>query len=146
MADLIYKLIPQEPFLELTEQQTAQLQQAVAEQDPQAVFVETERVQFVDAGAEFHEIRCPFCDSEIAPMWWHKEMEQIYARTQGFYDLTVTTPCCDQKTSLNELVYDWPQGFSSILVTTENQAAVTPLQQAAEKISGRSWRVIKARY
>ncbi len=146
MSDLVYKLIPQDPFLELTEAQTAQLQQAVAEAAPDATFTETERVQFVDAGAEFHTIHCPFCNSELAPMWWHKEMERIYARAQGFYDLSVTTPCCEQKTTLNDLVYDWPQGFASLVVTTASETAVAALQQATEMISGTPWRLIKARY
>jgi hypothetical protein len=34
------------------------------------------------------------------------------AERDHFTDLTIVTPCCGTHTTLNDLVYDWPQGFA----------------------------------
>lgn len=37
-----------------------------------------------------------------------------------FIDLTFSTPCCKKKTSLNDLNYKWPAGFSKFVVCISN--------------------------
>lgn len=146
MSAIVYKLIPQDPFFELPEELVVPFKQKMKTINDDNRLEITERVQFIDAGEEFHGICCPFCDAALDPLWWHQKMAAFYARTQGFYDLTVTTPCCEKSTSLNELVYDWPQGFASVSVQTTHEASLPILKEAALELTGVPWRWVKARY
>ena len=68
------------------------------------------QVVFIDAGSNFNRIECPWCARELELDWWHDRMES--AASTSFQELLVRTPCCDVTTSLNDLRYDWPQGFA----------------------------------
>ena len=67
-------------------------------------------IVFVDAGSNFDSVACPWCGAAIDLDWWRDRMDA--AVLSGFTDLLTRTRCCDVTTSLNDLRYDWPQGFA----------------------------------
>ncbi|MEX3654097.1 hypothetical protein ABFW14_01560 [Mycolicibacterium fortuitum] len=76
------------------------------------------RVVFEDAGECFETIRCPACGTLVGQNpknmdWWVARIHGAWTEADGFWPLDVTTPCCGVQTSLNDLVYDAPQGFAS---------------------------------
>jgi hypothetical protein len=78
----------------------------------------TDQVEFVDQGANFEAIFCPFCNSLIDEDWWEEAMEA--AHQLRFKDLTIVTPCCRLPSSLNSLVYWLPAGFSRFAMVVRN--------------------------
>jgi hypothetical protein len=75
----------------------------------------TEQIEFLDPGPEnFERIVCPVCSVELPIDWWGKEMDRAYEKQ--FTDLRVTTPCCNNESSLNELNYEWPAGFARFAI------------------------------
>ena len=114
MSDNYLRVLPKDPmFIPSVAQASAGLR-TFTELAPQSAEIRIryeEEVTFVDAGANFSAVRCPTCaaDLEIVP-WWQSEMDHAYE--SRFKDLRVVPPCCAQPTTLNELIYDWPQGFA----------------------------------
>jgi len=70
----------------------------------------TDQVEFVDQGANFEAVFCPFCKALIDEDWWQQAMDA--AGQSQFRDLTIVTPCCRLPSSLNSLVYWLPAGFA----------------------------------
>ncbi|MCX6022738.1 MAG: hypothetical protein NTZ05_13625 [Chloroflexi bacterium] len=120
MSDNLVQFIPSDPKYvpEAAAQETAVvlLQGWLPDADEIAAGV-TEFPAFIDAGGNFETVRCPFCSTELLE-WWPGAMDQAYA--SSFSDLTVTLPCCGGASSLNDLQYDWPQGFSRFVLQVRN--------------------------
>jgi hypothetical protein len=88
---------------------------------PGADSVEVElydEVTFIDQGANFERLSCAACQADLAMKWWSDQMGR--AGDAGFTNLVVTTPCCGTKTSLNDLIYDWPAGFAQAELSVLN--------------------------
>ena len=49
---------------------------------------------------------------------WKEAMDEAYKNK--FMDLSVVVPCCNSKTSLNELKYEWPAGFAQFGIEIVN--------------------------
>jgi hypothetical protein len=75
-------------------------------------------VVFVDAGGNFESVLCPACDRRLEIGWWQEQMSAAF--DTDFRNLEATTPCCDFRTTLNDLKYVWPQGFSRWMVEVES--------------------------
>ena len=88
---------------------------------------------FIDCGSNLASISCPNCNQEISFEWWGQAMDNAHA--SNFEGLTVTTPCCNTKTSLNNLEYDMPCGFASFYISIANPKA-EPTQNDLEQIEG----------
>jgi hypothetical protein len=86
---------------------------------------------FIDCGSNLECISCPNCNQELPSKWWGQAMNNSYA--SHFGDLTVTTPCCNTITSLNNLEYDMPCGFASFYISIANPKA-EPTQNDLERI------------
>lgn len=78
----------------------------------------SERVEFYDCGANFERVLCPACRSEIPIAWWQERMDEDYGN--GFKLAAYATPCCGTDCTLNELVYEWPQGFARFALNAMN--------------------------
>jgi hypothetical protein len=111
VSDNYLRLIPTDaawrPQAEAAQRAVATLSALV----PNADAVEAklyEEVTFIDQGANFEKLSCSACHAELAMDWWSEQMG--HAGDASFTSLDVTTPCCGTKTSLNDLVYDWPAG------------------------------------
>jgi hypothetical protein len=75
----------------------------------------TEDIRFIDAGSNFKTIRCPSCLTEITYSWWQAGMDAAWK--SAFKDLHIELPCCGYRTTLNDLDYEWPQGFARWVLT-----------------------------
>ena len=74
-------------------------------------------IEFIDAGENFESVSCPGCGQSLDD-WWGEAMSE--AAEDGFTDLLVTTPCCGASTSLNDLVYEFPQAFARFSLSACN--------------------------
>jgi hypothetical protein len=86
---------------------------------PQAGNVEfrlTGHIEFINSGSLFERIHCPFCRHEIYIETWDEWMGRALA--EHFQALIIQTPCCKKEASLNDLIYDQPQGFARFVLET----------------------------
>ncbi len=112
MSDKVISIIPQNPFEKIN---PAALKSAVktlkskSEAD-EISFFSQQVPQFVDCGQNFTSIKCPCCAMTIDFGWWGDAMSA--ASDLNFESLQIITPCCHHKTTLNDLIYDYPCGFA----------------------------------
>lgn len=78
----------------------------------------TDTIEFIDQGQNFDSILCPFCKRIIEAEYWQEAMEK--ADETYFTDLTFTTPCCNKKTSLNNLTYITAAGFARFVLSVDD--------------------------
>ncbi|NOP94617.1 hypothetical protein [Mycolicibacterium fortuitum] len=82
-------------------------------------------VGFEAAGPDMESVSCPACGVELARNpenmdWLVAELERVWTPEEGYWPLDVTTPCCGSSSSLNDLVYNPPQGFASWSLSARN--------------------------
>ena len=78
----------------------------------------TTGVRFIDCGANFERVLCPDCGAEIQMDWWQDRMgEEAEA---GFPLRRIALTCCGVTRNLNELRYDWSQGFARFSLEAMN--------------------------
>jgi hypothetical protein len=88
---------------------------------PAAAGVVVERhaeLVFWDAGGNFERVVCSGCRREVPVDWWQERMSAAW--DSGWRSLEVTVPCCRVSTTLNDLVYEWPQGFARWVLEIKN--------------------------
>src|SRR5262249_33659104 len=76
-----------------------------------------EKMEFHSGGANWSGVKCSKCGTDIAD-WWRDAMDKAWA--SEFRNLRTTTPCCGHATSLNDLTYVWPAGFSRFVLEAMN--------------------------
>ena len=114
-------LVPEDPSFvpELGRQRRAC--ERFAEIAPEADDIEikvSERVELFDCGTNLERIRCPSCGAEIPVAWWQERMDEDYK--DGHKLAAYATPCCGSKSTLNALVYEWPQAFGRFAIDAMN--------------------------
>ena len=72
-----------------------------------------ERTVFHCGGGNWSGVICPKCGTDVEG-WWIDAMDKAWA--SEFKNLSVTTPCCRHSTTLNDLNYVWPAGFSRFVL------------------------------
>jgi hypothetical protein len=77
-----------------------------------------EDAQFFDCGGNFERVVCPSCRAELSNDWWLERMDEDY--DDGFRLATYSTPCCKWTGTLNDLIYQWPQGFARFCIEARN--------------------------
>jgi hypothetical protein len=82
--------------------------------------VNAKAIVFIDAGTNFDSVTCPWCGAAMDIAWWQDSMS--VAASSQFNDLLIRTRCCDVTTSLNDLRYEWPQGFARWWLEVMNPA------------------------
>ena len=83
------------------------------------VSVAFDHVRFQDCGANFSKISCPNCSADISVDRWQACMNRNFNGKE--FDLKpFSTLCCNFVTNLNELIYDFPQGFSKYRLSIIN--------------------------
>lgn len=134
MSDHWTILIPEEPeFLpsEQAQHRAVALFQKIA---PMADKVTTEvsaGVRFIDCGSNFERILCPDCGAEIALDWWQAQMDSGNGESLDLQP--VQLPCCGTRKNLNQLDYEWPQGFARFSLEAMNaNIGDLPEQKKAE--------------
>ncbi len=149
MSDDILRIIPTAPtFVPEAAAQAvalAQLRSAFPGADEVTAWVEP-AVVFVDAGANFATVACPRCAHGLAGEWWLMAMDR--AAANHFVDLTVALPCCGGNASLNDLRYEWPQGFARFAIDIRNPGGELAVDQVARlgDVLGCALRLIRAHY
>lgn len=133
MSEDILSIIPTDPTWVPTRAQAKAVRTALQRLVDTAATVTDEvlqQVAFIDAGENFESTRCPTCHAGVDQEWWAEAMAR--AAEADFTDLAVTTPCCASPTTLNDLIYEWPQGFARWTLTVENPARgpLTPKEHA----------------
>lgn len=117
MGDHWLILIPTDPEWVPDADQATQAEQAVDRLTParegEIDFRAPGHVEFVHCGENFETIGCPSCGAMLDIKWWHERMNAAYDGTSSFGALDVTTPCCGVTSTLNDLDYNFPQGFAS---------------------------------
>lgn len=71
-------------------------------------------IEFIDQGENFDNVSCDKCDVLIDIEMWQDAMDKAY-KTK-FENLDFITPCCNKNTSLNNLNYHSPAGFSKFII------------------------------
>lgn len=76
------------------------------------------QVRFYDSGEGFARISCPVCAAVIAEnpknmSWFVEQIDRLWTKEAGFVSLEAVVPCCQTSASLNDLIYEAPQGFAS---------------------------------
>lgn len=111
------------------------------------VFKVTERVELVDCGESFEEVRCPSCRAPLEIETWQDAMSQAYDG-EGFGDLSYSTECCGHATTLNDLDYSSPMGFARACLELRDAGDELPEGLVAElaALLGCELRMIHAHY
>jgi len=146
MSDNWITLIPDNPRFVPDLIKQAQARERFAEIAPAADSVEIkvcQKVEFFDCGGNFERILCPSCRLEIPVRWWQLRMEQDYS--DGFMLGEFRTPCCTKPVTLNDLIYEWPQGFARFALDAMNPRfgmLDEKYKEELERILGTNLRVI----
>jgi hypothetical protein len=108
--------------------------------------IETGEVNFIDQGAFFESVSCNLCGKMMDIELWQQAMDSAYQ--SRFEQLTFTTPCCHETTSLNNLNYDQPAGFSKFTISIGGPPHDLKSNEISEleKILGTKVRKIWAHY
>lgn len=114
------KIIPANPNFIPTREKQLQVINYLAREYPNNEIKSTlnEKVEFIDSGENFESVECNLCGKNIRTNYWQSAMDKAFEGS--FVDLTFQTYCCDKKTSLNDLKYDMPCGFSKYNVEILN--------------------------
>lgn len=121
MSDNWITLIPEDPRFVPEAERVERARARFAEIAPDADEIEVEvsdEVRFIDCGGNFECVRCPACRAEIPTEWWGDRMDEEF--TGGCKLRDFATPCCGAQRSLNDLVYEWPQGFARFALSAMN--------------------------
>jgi len=148
MSDYFIRFIPEDINANLSEDEVNLIKKLNWDGNhPRFIF--NERVQFADAGQNFECVKCRFCGINLMD-WWGNAMSSAYSEEHGFVNLNVTTPCCNELTSLHDLAYDFPQGFYKTMIEVvpeaNSQIMVDEVANCLLEITNKKWRVIHAHY
>jgi len=78
----------------------------------------TPKIRFFDCGGNFSHVICPTCGKDLDIYWWQDRMEN---EAEDGYPLSlIDMPCCAAKHRMDELRYDWPQGFARFSIEAMN--------------------------
>jgi len=117
MSDSYLILIPTDPNWQPEAEAAQKAGAVVAELAPEAEDIEAfamDEIEFFDAGENFESAKCPHCGADLTE-WWPDAMDR--ANELAFGDLSATMPCCGRPASLNDLVYEMPQGFAQFAIS-----------------------------
>lgn len=144
------KIIPTNPNYEpSTEQQKEAIKYLATKFSKNEISsVLTKNVEFIDSGENFESVYCNLCGQTIEIENWQDAMDKAYQTS--FADLTLITPCCNKKTSLNDLEYDMPMGFSKyvieLIAPDINDNQKIDLTKNLKEILGQEIKLIWAHY
>ena len=150
MSDNFIRFISTDPHhvpdIDAREHMVRVVRQAFPKADSVEELVHDE-VSFVDAGANFEAAFCPACDAELDGDWWASEMEAAFDAEAVVLDIIL--PCCGDASSLNDLRYEWAQGFARYVIEVTNPGAgdvPESLMSALSQHLGGAVRAIWAHY
>ena len=131
MSDNWLQFVPSNPAFEPSADAANAARTLLMSFAPKAEEVKAEfkpAVHFFHPGENWSGVKCPACGAD-AEEWWNEAMSA--ASDNAFADLSVTMPCCEANTSLNDLNYVWPAGFARFVLEAMNPNIqdLTPVQE-----------------
>ena len=116
MSDSFLRIIPQEPDFLPSEEATQAIVSAMRSLVSAQSSIKSKQfpgIQFVDQGGNFERVLCPNCQRDVTDQWpaWMTESAK-----SGFSSRSVGFTCCGMETDLNDLIYQWPAGFSRFVL------------------------------
>ena len=91
------------------------------------ITLETDRhIAFRDSGENFESIHCPHCSTEVEVEHWQDLMDQDYSDEDGFHLREIPMSCCGKTSTLNDLYYKWPMGFSRFILRFRDPGCEIP--------------------
>ena len=122
MSDNWIALIPRDPQFvpdEALQHLAADRLAAIAPEAEEIEIKVSDHVQFFDCGANLERITCPSCGQDVSVDWWQNRMDDDH-NGSGFKLAGYSIPCCGASVRLDELRYDWPQGFARFGIDAMN--------------------------
>ena len=122
MSDNFLRLIAVEPDFVPPPASTGKAVERLHEWLPQADQIAaslSDSIQFVDAGGNWEGVFCPNCGADIESAWGDL-LDAASDGTGGFRSLGIVAPCCGTATTLNDLRFGWPVGFSRFAIEIKN--------------------------
>ena len=135
MSDSWIAVIPADPFFVPEEERWNPARERFDELCRGADEIEikvSEHLHFFDCGSNLERIVCPSCKCEVPRSWWEDRMEEDYT-APGFRLAPYEMPCCQTACTLDELTYDWPQGFARFGIDAMNPN-IGELEQSHRKV------------
>ena len=120
MSDNWIQFVPVDPEAQPTREAADKAIELLSSFAPEADEVSAkfaETIEFFHPGGNWSGVECPSCGVDAAS-WWNDAMDR--ASQDSFRDLSVTTPCCETQTSLNDLRYVWPATFGRFVLEAMN--------------------------
>jgi hypothetical protein len=140
MSDNYIIIIPKEPNFVPSKDAQRKAVELFKKLAPRANEIKAEvskTIRFIDCGENFIRVFCSKCNHELDLDWWQSWMGE---ESEGDFPLrTKSLPCCGAMLTLNELAYDWPQGFARFALEAMNPDIADLKQidlQQFEKILG----------
>ena len=122
MSDNVLSVIPTDPRWQPGQAEAEHARDLTARLTPErADQIEVmwhEAISVIDCGDNLQTIACPHCGGDIDTEWWADLLEERCE--EGFDDLSAVVPCCDRRTDLNSLNYDWQCGFARFEIAIWN--------------------------
>jgi hypothetical protein len=148
----LLRLIPTEPSWVPDPNDVDESKRLLAKMFPESTIdaVSHDQVIFIDQGGNFEEVRCPNDGSVIDTSWWGDRMDE--AAAGDFADLTISAPCCNFATTLNDLDYRLPAGFARFVLTVRDwsvggRTGLTAVElDSLQRALGHGLRQVMARY
>lgn len=134
MSDTYLIIIPTDPHWQPDAEAAQKAGTVVSDLAPEAEDIEAfamDEVEFFDCGENFESAKCPHCGADVTE-WWPEAMDR--AGDVSFADLSVTMPCCGRPASLNDLVYEMPQGFAQFAISVTEPEIETLDGEALRKV------------
>ena len=123
MSSYIIKVIPTDPYYHIDGQKICKivdcLKRRITADNIELKMYDSPA--FIDCGSNLEKIICPICGATIDFAWWNVAMD--IAWNNNFMELSVKLPCCGGDSTLNDLQYHFPCGFSCIELSILNPLA-----------------------
>lgn len=114
MSDYAVKIIPTNPYYHMDGQNAQKITDALKTKIiADNIELKTyDTPMFIDCGSNLEKIICPVCGETIDFDWWSETMDMAW--NDSFMNLSVDLPCCGGHSTLNDLQYYFPCGFSCV--------------------------------
>lgn len=122
MSDNWITLIPKDPQHVPDSVRRVRARNRFAEIAPDSDQIEikvSDQIAFFDCGSNFERVCCSSCGAEVLSEWWQERMDRDYS-DGGFQLIQFAMPCCHAKLTLDDLSYEWPQGFARFALDAMN--------------------------
>lgn len=121
MSDTIYKIFPKDylflPDDDLIKDSVSLLKPFINEAP--ILWEKYEHPTFIDCGDGLTTVSCPYCKKLMPMELWANWLDISYKESK-FYKLSISVPCCEKQSNLNDLIYNKDCGFAMFSISIYN--------------------------